>query len=82
MGFHSAKVSDFKLNSSEKYLVSCGIDSTVLVWNTETFEREAHIIAAHKRGCLSCDFDDKGRIISGGGENLIKVWSKKGKVFD
>jgi len=57
------------------------MDNKIIVWNLITKEKIIEIPDIHKAGVLTGCFGDDGTLITGGGDNLIKVIETKQKFI-
>ena len=71
----SQPVATLTVNGSGSQIAAGSEDGKVYVWNTETGEL-LRSIAAHTNGALGIAFTPHGRLLSGGADNTVKIWSE------
>eukprot|EP01017_Pseudomicrothorax_dubius_P012387 TRINITY_DN1508_c0_g1_i5.p1 TRINITY_DN1508_c0_g1~~TRINITY_DN1508_c0_g1_i5.p1 ORF type:complete len:620 (-),score=158.44 TRINITY_DN1508_c0_g1_i5:65-1924(-) len=79
--FHNAAITSLLFSNNNKYVISAGLDNKLIVWNVEKRARDAEILSAHKLVTHAAVFAADGQIISGGGDNSLKVFKLTG-TFD
>ncbi len=71
---HTERVRKIKLSGDNKFLVSCGSDGKVLLWDLRT--REIVFERQYASKVLGCDLSADGNMIAlVTGENLVEVWN-------
>jgi WD40 repeat protein len=81
--FHTAMITSISFSKDNNFVLSTSVDNKLIVWNTQTLEREIQQagnlirlpLDTHKSGTNSGAFNNQGQIITGGGDHLIKIWA-------
>lgn len=81
---HNGAVNDVSWRLDSNVLASAGEDGNCLLWEMEN-GAQIKSFAAHGGGCSTVDFVRDGRVVTGGRDRQIKLWSPEGqlvKAFD
>ena len=78
---HTGPVLSFRLSSDYNYIVSCGADSNVKLWDLHS-QKCVRTFEGHSKAVRDCDVtaaftkvDPRaGRIVSGGADKTLRVW--------
>ncbi|KAJ2077514.1 HIR complex subunit [Coemansia sp. RSA 988] len=71
---HESDVCDVTWAPGNRYLASCGLDNTVLVWDGRTFERVARL-TAHTQFVKGLAFDPAGRFLATQSDDkTLRIW--------
>ncbi|PIA14565.1 WD40 repeat-like protein, partial [Coemansia reversa NRRL 1564] len=71
---HESDVCDVAWAPGNRYLASCGLDNTVLVWDGRTFERVAKL-TAHTQFVKGLAFDPAGRFLATQSDDkTLRIW--------
>ncbi len=72
---HTAQITDVDISDDGRYIVSCSVDKTVIVWDYAT-GREIVKFAGTDYGVVSCAFSEKtDNVYSAGWDGKVREWS-------
>jgi chromosome segregation ATPase len=74
---HTLSVTDVDWRGDSNLLASCSLDGQVILWEMSE-GKEVKKWAAHSGGTHSVDFAPDGRIVTGGRDKTVKIWTADG----
>eukprot|EP01090_Pellita_catalonica_P003495 TRINITY_DN13168_c0_g1_i1.p1 TRINITY_DN13168_c0_g1~~TRINITY_DN13168_c0_g1_i1.p1 ORF type:complete len:658 (-),score=131.48 TRINITY_DN13168_c0_g1_i1:88-2061(-) len=73
--FHTAKVNNMEWSPNGRYLASVGLDTTLLVWDSENPKKKMWVKAAHHGAVNDCTWIDDNTVASVGADAALKTWN-------
>jgi len=75
--YHTGKINSMKFSANGKYLVSCGLDGQIIVWNTSSKMKKTKMEHAHAFGVNDIVWLDDKNLLSAGNDCCLRKWAPK-----
>ena len=72
---HNGDVLDLSWSPDRKYLASCSIDNTIVVWNARSFPQKCTVITGHRGLVKGLTWDPVGKYLaSQSDDKTVRIW--------
>lgn len=72
---HNGDVLDLSWSPDQKYLASCSVDNTLIVWNAKSLPQKVSVIAGHRGLVKGITWDPVGKYVaSQSDDKTVRIW--------